>query len=76
MNCTLILGLLLTFTPLELIIDVTVLSDLLLFSVVSNLILWYFLDNKKTGYQEGVILFALYMVNLLVLLQILVLRVP
>jgi cation:H+ antiporter len=76
LNTTLILGLLLTFTPFEGTVNVAVLSDLLLFSVVSNLVLWYFLDNKKTGYQEGVILFSLYMVNLLSILEILVLRVP
>jgi cation:H+ antiporter len=76
LNSTLILGLLLTFTPFESAVNVAVLSDLLLFSVVSNLVLWYFLDNKMTGYQEGVILFALYVVNLLSILEILVLRVP
>ena len=76
LNSTLILGLLLTFTPSASAVNITVLSDLLLFSVVSNLVLWYFLDNKKTGYQEGVILFALYVVNLLSILEILVLRIP
>jgi cation:H+ antiporter len=76
LNSTLVLGLLLTFTPYEGTVNLAVLSDLLLFGVVSNLILWYFLDNKKTGYQEGVILFSLYVVNVLSLLEILVLRVP
>lgn len=74
LNSTLILGLLLTFAPFT--VDLAVLSDLLLFSVVSNLVLWYFLDNRKTGYREGVILLLLYMVNLLSILGILVLRVP
>jgi len=76
LNTTLVLGLLLTFTPFERAVNLAVVSDLLLFSVVSNLVLWYFLDNRKTGYQEGVILFSLYMVNLLSILEILVLRVP
>jgi len=76
LNSTLILGLLLTFTPVEHAVNVAVLSDLLLLGVVSNLVLWYFLDNKKTGYPEGVILFSLYVVNLLSILEILVLRVP
>lgn len=74
LNSTLILGLLLTFTPFT--VNLAVLSDLLLFSVLSNLVLWYFLDNRKTGYREGVILLLLYMVNLLSILGILVLRAP
>jgi len=74
LNSTLILGLLLTFTPLT--INLVVLSDLVLFSVVSNLVLWYFLDNRKMGYQEGTILILLYVVDLLSILGILVLRTP
>lgn len=74
LNSTLILGLLLTFTPFT--VNLAVLSDLLLFSVVSNLVLWYFLDNKKTGYGEGAILLSLYTVNVLSILGILALRTP
>jgi cation:H+ antiporter len=74
LNSTLILGLLLTFTPFT--VNLAVLSDLLLFSVVSNLALWYFLDNRKTGYREGLILLSLYIINLLSILGILVLRAP
>jgi cation:H+ antiporter len=74
MNSTLILGLLLTFTQFT--VNLAVLSDLLLFSVVSNLVLWYFLDNRRTGYREGAILLLLYIVDLLSILGILVLRPP
>ena len=74
MNSTLILGLLLTFTQFT--VNLAVLSDLLLFGVVSNLALWYFLDNRKTGYREGLILLSLYIINLLSILGILVLRAP
>jgi len=74
LNSTLILGLLLVFTPFT--VNLAVLSDLLLFSVVSNLVLWYFLDNRKTGYREGLILLSLYIINVLSILGILVLRVP
>lgn len=74
LNSTLILGLLLVFTPFT--VNLAVLSDLLLFGVASNLVLWYFLDNRKTGYREGAILILLYMVNLLGILGIIVLRVP
>jgi cation:H+ antiporter len=72
LNSTLILGLLLTFTPFT--INLAVLSDLLLFSVISNLVLWYFLDNRKTGFREGAILLSLYTVNLLSILGVVVLR--
>jgi len=74
LNSTLILGLLLTFTPFR--VNVLVLSDLILFSVISNLLLWYFLDNRKMGSREGFVLLTLYLVNLLSILGILVLSVP
>ena len=74
LNSTLILGLLLTFTPFK--VNLLVLSDLILFSVVSNLLLWYFLDNGKMGRREGLILLIFYLVSLLSILEILVLRVP
>jgi cation:H+ antiporter len=74
LNSTLILGLLLIFAPFT--VNSAVLSDLLLFGVASNLVLWYFLDNRKTGYREGAILILLYMVNLLGILGVLVLRSP
>jgi len=74
LNSTLVLGLLLTFTTFR--VNLAVLSDLLLFSVVSNLVLWYFLDNRKMGHREGLILLSLYAVNLFTILEILILRVP
>jgi len=74
LNSTLIMGLLLTFTPFR--VNLLVLSDLILFSVVSNLLLWYFLDNGKLGSREGFVLLTLYLISLLTILEILVLRVP
>jgi len=74
LNTTLILGLLVTFTPFK--INILVLSDLILFSVISNLILWYFIDNKKLGSREGLILLIIYIINLLTILGILILRAP
>jgi len=74
LNSTLILGLLLTFTPFK--VNILVLSDLILFSVISNLLLWYFLDNKKMGSREGFVLLILYLVNLMTILGILVLSIP
>jgi len=74
LNSTLILGLLLTFTPFR--VDLLVLSDLILFSVVSNLLLWYFLDSGRLNGREGLVLLVFYIINLLTILGILVLRVP
>ncbi len=72
LNSTLILGLLLTFTPFG--VSLLVLSGLILFSVVSNLLLWYFLENGRMGRREGAILLTLYLINLLTVLGILVLK--
>jgi cation:H+ antiporter len=72
MNTTLILGLLLLFTPFR--VDLLVLSDLILFSVLSNIVLWYFLDREDLRGREGLVLLTIYLVNLLSLLGILVLR--
>jgi len=74
LNSTLILGLLLTFTPFR--VNLLVLSDLILFSVVSNLLLWYFLDSGRLNGREGLVLLAFYTINLLIILGILVLRAP
>ena len=74
LNSTLILGLLLTFTPFK--VNLLVVSDLILFSVVSNLLLWYFLDSGRLNGREGLVLLALYIINLLTILGILVLRIP
>ena len=74
LNSTFILGLLLTFTPFR--VNLLVLSDLILFSVVSNLLLWYFLDSGRLNGREGLVLLAFYIINLLTILGILVLRVP
>jgi len=74
LNSTLILGLLLTFTSFK--VNILVLSDLILFSVISNLLLWHFLESRKMGRREGFILLTLYIVNLLSILGILILRIP
>ncbi|MDQ1280820.1 MAG: cation:H+ antiporter [Thermoproteota archaeon] len=72
LNSTLILGLLLTFTPFG--VNLLVLSDLILFSVVSNLLLWFFIDNGKIEKREGFTLLILYCVNLLIAFGILVIK--
>jgi cation:H+ antiporter len=72
LNSTLILGLLLTFTPFG--VNIIVLSDLILFSVVSNLLLWYFIDTQRLDRNAGLVLLVLYIINVLSLLGILHLK--
>jgi cation:H+ antiporter len=72
LNSTLILGILLVFTPPG--IDFLVLSDLILFSVTSNLLLWYFIDTQRLNREAGIILLSLYLINTMILLGILQIR--
>lgn len=72
LNSTLILGILLVFTPFQ--VNVLVLSDLILFSVVSNLLLWYAIDTGRLKTNFGLLLLVLYAVNVLSLLGIIQLR--
>jgi len=72
LNSTLILGILLIFTPPG--IDFLVLSDLILFSVTSNLFLWYFIDTQRLNREAGIVLVSLYLINTLTLLGILRIR--
>jgi cation:H+ antiporter len=57
-NTTLILGASLVVTSLE--VDMGAFSSLVMFSVIANLFLWYFLANEKIGLREGVVLLFLY----------------
>ncbi|MDG6223194.1 MAG: sodium:calcium antiporter [Candidatus Bathyarchaeota archaeon] len=62
MNITLILGLALIFAPFR--VEMGAFSDLIVLSLITNLILWYFLSNEKVGKQEGTVLLFLYSVFL------------
>jgi cation:H+ antiporter len=57
-NITLILGVTLIFSPLK--VDMLVFSDLVIFSLVANLFLWYFLTTRRMGWREGAILLFIY----------------
>lgn len=57
-NITLILGVTLVASPLT--IDMRVFSDLVMFSIISNLLLWYFLNTGRMGRREGTILLFVY----------------
>jgi len=57
-NITLILGVTLLGSPLK--VDMRVFSDLVIFSLISNLFLWYFLTIERMGRREGTILLFIY----------------
>lgn len=72
LNSTFILGmlLLLTFSRANFV----VLSDLILFSAASNIVLSYLMETGDIGRRGGLILLMIYIINLLSLLGILVIR--
>jgi len=57
-NITLILGLTLLLAPLN--VNISAFSDLILFSLMSNLVLWYILQNTQVSKREGIILLSIY----------------
>jgi len=58
MNITLILGVTLVAAPFS--VDIEIFSKLIIFSLMSNLFLSYFLSNEKIGWQEGAIFLFIY----------------
>jgi len=58
MNITLILGITLITSPLT--INMSAFSNVALFSLITNLLLWYFLSNERIGRREGTVLLFLY----------------
>jgi len=61
-DTTLILGAILVISPLN--VDIVAFSSLVVFSVISNLFLWYFLSSEKIGWREGVVLLSIYLLFL------------
>jgi len=62
MNITLILGLALVVAPFR--VEMEAFSDLIVLSLITNLMLWYFLSSEKVGKQEGTVLLFIYSVFL------------
>ncbi len=58
LNITFILGVTLTFSPLN--IDMGAFSDLVMFSLITNLFLWYFLSSERLSWREGAVLLFMY----------------
>jgi cation:H+ antiporter len=65
-NITCILGVALAGSPLN--VNMTAFSDLIMFSIISNLFLWYFLTNQKASWREGVVLLFMYSLFLVMIL--------
>jgi cation:H+ antiporter len=57
-NITLILGLTLLLAPFN--VNISAFSDLIVFSLISNIVLWYILQNTKISKREGIILLSIY----------------
>jgi cation:H+ antiporter len=57
-NITCILGVTLLLSSLR--INVNAFSNVALFSLIANLLLWYFLSNERIGRREGTVLLFLY----------------
>jgi len=62
-NITLILGITLLAAPFS-VKNITFFTDLVIFSLIANLFLWYFLSMEKLGWKEGVILLFIYILFL------------
>ena len=62
-NITLILGITLLAAPFS-VTNINFFTDLVIFSLVANLFLWYFLSMERLGWKEGVILLFIYILFL------------
>ena len=63
-NITAILGVTLLASPL--IVEVESFSEIAIFSLIANLLLWYFLVNRRIGRREGFMLLFLYALFIIV----------
>jgi len=71
-NITLILGVSLIASPLR--VNMIVFSDLVIFSLMANLFLWYFLTIGKISWREGAILLFIYLLFLATTLGVISIR--
>jgi cation:H+ antiporter len=62
-NITLILGVALIASPLT--VNIAAFSNLVMFSLITNLFLWYFIGGDRISWREGVLLLSLYVIFLL-----------
>jgi len=62
-NITCILGVALLVSPLT--VNMAAFSNLAMFSLITNLFLWYFLSSERLSWREGALLLVLYAVFLI-----------
>ena len=62
LNITLILGITLIAAPFR--VEITAFSELIIFSLVANNFLSFFLSNEKMGWREGAIFLSIYVLFL------------
>ncbi|HVP92499.1 MAG TPA: hypothetical protein VMS94_02020 [Acidobacteriota bacterium] len=63
-NTTCILGATLVVSPLR--VDMVAFPSLVVFSVIANLLLWYFLSSEKISWREGIVLLFMYFLFLII----------
>jgi Ca2+/Na+ antiporter len=63
LKITLILGVILVAT--EFTVNVSAFSSMVIFSLITNLFLWYFLNGERICWREGALLVALYAIYLI-----------
>jgi cation:H+ antiporter len=63
-NITLILGVALIMSPLT--VNIAAFSNLAIFSLITNMFIWYFLSDERMSWREGTLLLVLYAVFLVV----------
>ena len=63
-DTTLILGATLTIWTFR--VDMTIFSSLVMFSVIANMFLWYFLSSERISWREGVVLLFMYFLFLVI----------
>jgi len=64
-NITCILGVALAAYPLR--VDMAAFSNLVTFSLITNLFLWYFISGEKLSWREGTVLLFIYFLFLTII---------
>ncbi|MEM2567785.1 MAG: hypothetical protein QXH20_04845, partial [Candidatus Bathyarchaeia archaeon] len=62
-NITCILGV--SLVGAKFAVDIAPFSNLVMFSLITNLLLWYFLSSERISWREGTILLIMYAIFLI-----------
>jgi cation:H+ antiporter len=66
-NITFILGVALVASNLH--VDIVAFTNLIIFSLITNLFLWYFLSSEKITWRQGAVLLLMYAIFLIVIMS-------